>query len=115
MSNEEEVRALARHALGRGPRMIAGNSWGGYGRRMAKPSAADSRSERPLRSFAFAGNVTVWEPTHRYLEIGARPFGLAVGVPVTGLAAGVHVTVGGYVERPADSASRSIVTRFILG
>jgi hypothetical protein len=32
-----------------------------------------------------------------------------------GLAAGIHVTVGGYVEQPADSASRWIVTQFILG
>ena len=41
--------------------------------------------------------------------------GLALGVPVTGLAAGVHVTIAGYVERLADSASRWIVTRLILG
>jgi hypothetical protein len=97
--------------------MIADDSWGGSvgGRRMAKPPAADSRSEPLLRSFAFAGNVTVWEPIHRHLEIGHRPFGLAPGVLVTGLATGVHVTVAGYVERLADSESRSIVTRLILG
>jgi hypothetical protein len=35
----------------------AGDSWGG--------SVGDSRSEPLLRSFAFAGNVTVWEPIHR--------------------------------------------------
>ncbi len=72
-------------------------------------------SEPLLRSFAFAGNITVWEPIHRHLEIGPRAFGLAPGVPVTGLAAGVHVTIAGYVERLADSASRSIVTRLLLG
>jgi hypothetical protein len=77
--------------------------------------AADSRVEPLLRSFAFAGHVTVWEPLHRHLEIGPRAFGLAPGVAVTGLAAGVHVTLAGYVERLADSAARSIVTRLILG
>jgi hypothetical protein len=97
--------------------MIAGDSGGGSvgGRRRAKPPAADSRSEPLLRSFAFAGNITVWEPLGRHLEIGPRAFGLGPGVSVTGLTAGVHVTVGGYVERSADSASRSIVTRLILG
>jgi hypothetical protein len=82
---------------------------------MANPSAADSGSERLLLPFAFAGNVTVWEPLHRHLEIGPRAFGLAPSVPVTGLAAGVHVTIGGYVERPADSGSRWIVTQLMLG
>ena len=76
---------------------------------------ADSRSEPLLRSFAFAGHVTVWEPIHRHLEVGPRAFGLAPGVPVSGLAAGVHVTLAGYVEQRADSTSRSIVTRLILG
>ena len=97
--------------------MIAGDSWGGSvdGRRMAKPPATEFRSEPLLRSFAFAGNVTVWEPLHRHLEIGPRAFGLAPGVPATGLAAGVHVTVAGYVEQLADSAPRSIVTRLIVG
>jgi hypothetical protein len=65
--------------------------------------------------FALAGDVTVWEPLHRHLEIGPRAFELAPSVPVTGLAASVHVTLGGYVERLADSASRSVVTRLILG
>ena len=77
--------------------------------------AADSSSEPRLRAFAFAGHVTVWEPIHRHLEIGPRAFGLAPGVPVTGLTAGVQVTLAGYVERLADSASRSVVTRLILG
>jgi hypothetical protein len=77
--------------------------------------AADSGSEPLLLAFHFTGNVTVWEPIHRHLEIGPRAFGLAPRVPVTGLAAGVHVTIAGYVERLADSASRSIVTRLILG
>ena len=76
---------------------------------------ADSRSEPLLRSFAFAGHVTAWEPIHRHLEIGPRAFGLAPGVPATGLEAGVHVTLAGYVERLADSAARSIVTRLIVG
>jgi hypothetical protein len=76
---------------------------------------ADSRSEPLLHSFAFAGRVTVWEPIPRHLEIGAHAFGLAPGVPVTGLAAGVHVTLAGYVERLADTASRSVVTRLIIG
>jgi hypothetical protein len=31
------------------------------------------------------------------------------------LEAGVHVTLAGYVERLADSAARSIVTRLIVG
>ena len=78
--------------------------------------AADSRSEPLLRrAFTLAGLVTVWEPIDRHLEIGLRAFGLAPGVPVSGLAAGVHVTLAGYVEQRADSTSRSIVTRLILG
>jgi hypothetical protein len=78
--------------------------------------AADSGSEPRLRAFAFAaGDVTVWEPIPRHLEIGPRAFGLAPGVRVTGLAAGAHVTLAGYVEQLADSESRSIVTRLILG
>ena len=82
---------------------------------MTHRSTADSRSEPLLRSFAFAGHVTVWEPIHRHLEVGPRAFGLAPGVPVAGLAAGVHVTLAGYVERVDDSVSRSIVTRLLLG
>ena len=97
--------------------MIAAGSWGGSvgGRRMAKPPAADSGSERLLLPFAFAGHVTVWEPLGRHLEIGPRAFGLAPSVSVTGLTTGVHVTVGGYVERPTDSGARWIVTRLLLG
>lgn len=82
---------------------------------MTHRPTADSRSEPLLRSFAFAGHVTVWEPIHRHLEVGPRAFGLAPGVPVAGLAAGVHVTVAGYVERVDESVSRSIVTRLLLG
>ena len=82
---------------------------------MTHRPTADSRSEPLLRSFAFAGHVTVWEPIHRHLEVGPRAFGLAPGVPVAGLAAGVHVTLAGYVERVDESVSRSIVTRLLLG
>jgi hypothetical protein len=82
---------------------------------MAKPPAIDSGSDPLLRAFAFAGTVTVWEPIDRHLEIGPRAFRLAPSVPVNGLAAGVHVTLAGYVEQRADSTSRSIVTRLIRG
>jgi len=82
---------------------------------MTHRPTADSRSEPLLRSFAFAGHVTVWEPIHRHLEVGPRAFGLAPGVPVAGLVAGVHVTLAGYVERVDESVSRSIVTRLLLG
>jgi len=82
---------------------------------MTHRPTADSRSEPLLRSFAFAGHVTVWEPIHRHLEVGPRAFGLAPGVPVAGLAAGVHVTLAGYVERVDESVSRSIGTRLLLG
>ena len=82
---------------------------------MAKLPAADSGSEHLLLPFAFAGHVTVWEPLGRHLEIGPRAFALTVSVSVTGLAPGVHVTVGGYVERPVDSGARWIVTRLLLG
>jgi hypothetical protein len=58
---------------------------------MAKAPAVDSGSDPVLRAFAFAGTATAWEPIDRHLEIGPRAFGLAPGVPVTGLAAGVHV------------------------
>jgi hypothetical protein len=75
---------------------------------MTHRRTADSRSEPLLRSFAFAGHVTAWEPVRRHLEIGPRAFGLAPGVPATGLAAGVHVTLAGYVERLADSSARSM-------
>jgi|KBSSwiStaDraftv2_1062776.scaffolds.fasta_scaffold2738264_2 hypothetical protein len=81
----------------------------------AHRSATDSGSGRLMLPFALAGHVTAWEPIHRHLEIGARAFGLAPGVPATGLAAGVHVTIAGYVERLAESASRSIVTRLVVG
>jgi hypothetical protein len=77
--------------------------------------AADSGSARLRLPFALAGDVTVWEPIHRHLEIGPRDFVLAPGVRVTGLAPGVHVTLAGYVKRLADSTSRSIVTRLIVG
>ena len=77
---------------------------------MAKPPAADSGSEHLLLPFAFAGHVTVWEPLGRHLEIGPRAFALALSVSVTGLASGVHVTVGvirlgaaGRLRRPLDS------------
>ena len=82
---------------------------------MAKPPAADSGSERLLLPFAFAGHVTVWQPRGRHLEIGPRAFGMAPNVTVAGLAAGIHVTVAGYLERPADSAPRWIVTQLRLG
>ena len=83
--------------------------------RMAKLPAADSGSDRLLLPFAFAGHVTLWEPLGRHVEIGPRAFALALPVSVTGLAPGVHVTIGGYVERPADSGARWIVTRLLLG
>ena len=82
---------------------------------MAKAPAVDSGSDPLLRAFAFAGTITAWEPPSRHLEIGPRAFKLAPGVPVSGLAAGVHVTLAGYVEQRADSTSRSIVTRLIRG
>jgi hypothetical protein len=81
--------------------------------RKAESPAADSA--QLLLPFAFTGQVTVWDPIHRVLEIGPRAFGLAPGVPVTGLAAGVQVTLAGYVERLADAAARSIVTRLVVG
>ena len=67
-----------------------------------------------LLPFAFPGQVTVWDPIHRSPVIGPRAFGLAPGVPVTGLAAGVYVTIAGYVEPLADPASCSIVTRIVV-
>ena len=82
---------------------------------MSRRIAADSGSAPLLVPFAFAGHITGWDPIHRHLEIGPRAFGLAPGVPVTGLAVGVHVTIAGYVEQLADSASRWIVTRLLLG
>jgi hypothetical protein len=78
--------------------------------RGAKPSA-----QLRLRSFAFAGHVTVWDSMHRHLEIGSRGFGVARTASVAGLAPGVHVTVTGYVERPPDSVSRWVVTRLVFG
>ena len=39
--------------------------------------AVDSGSEPLLLPFHFTGNVTVWKPIHRHLEIGPRAFGLA--------------------------------------
>jgi hypothetical protein len=82
---------------------------------MANRLAVDPGSEPLLLPFAFAGLVSVWDPIRRHLEIGPRAFGVAPNVPVAGLATGIRVTVGGYVERPADSASRWIVTQLILG
>jgi hypothetical protein len=82
---------------------------------MAKAPAVDSGPDPLLLAFSFAGTITAWEPPSRHLEIGSRVFKLAPGVPVSGLAVGVHVTLAGYVEHLADSTSRSIVTRLILG
>jgi hypothetical protein len=81
---------------------------------MPKRHAVKPESEPRLIPFAFAGTVTAWEPIDRHLDIGPRAFALAPGVSVTGLAAGVQVTLAGYVERLAESASRWIVTRLIL-
>jgi hypothetical protein len=65
--------------------------------------------------FAFAGRIIVWDPIHRHLEIGTRTFRVAPGVSVARLAAGIEITVAGYVERPADSSARWIVTQLTLG
>jgi hypothetical protein len=81
--------------------------------RKAENRAADSESL--LLPFAVTGQVTVWDPTHRTLEIGPRAFAVARNASVADLAAGVHVTVAGYMERPPDSVSRWIVTRLVLG
>jgi len=40
--------------------------------RKAENPAADSA--QLLLPFAFTGRVTVWDPIHRHLEIGARAF-----------------------------------------
>jgi hypothetical protein len=82
---------------------------------MAKGPTSDSAGVR--RPFTFAGDITVWDPIHRHLEIGRRTFRVASGVTVTGLTAGVHVTITGYVERSAAPASlaRWIVTQLTLG
>jgi hypothetical protein len=66
--------------------------------RKAENRAADSESL--LLPFAVTGQVTVWDPTHRTLEIGPRAFAVARNASVADLAAGVHVTVAGYMERP---------------
>jgi hypothetical protein len=64
--------------------------------------------------FSFAGPVTVWDPIYRHLEIGTRTFRVAPGVSVARVAAGVRVTVTGYVERPAAEGARWIVTQLTL-
>jgi hypothetical protein len=56
----------------------------------------------------------VWDPIDRHLEIGTRTFRVAPGVPVARLAAGIHVTVTGHVERPAAEGARWIVTQLTL-
>jgi hypothetical protein len=82
-------------------------------------SGASPRSRFQDRTAAPA-RVRLHGPRHRlgadyrHLEIGPRAFGLAPGVPVTGFAAGVQVTLAGYVERMADAAARSIVTRLVV-
>jgi hypothetical protein len=86
-------------------------------RRPAPRAATNPRLEggRYLRPFVFAGHVTRWDPINRALEIGPRAFRVVLGAEVAGLAAGLHVTVGGYVEQPPDSVPRAIVTRVVLG
>jgi hypothetical protein len=82
---------------------------------MAKPPVADGESEYLWLPFAFAGTVTVWDPIQRHLELGPRTFTVAPSVRVVGLTAGIHVTLGGYMERSVESASRWMVTQFRLG
>ena len=87
----------------------AGNE--GEALQMTHPPSASSGQRLP---FAFAGQVTVWDPIHRHLEIGPLTCRIVPGVSVDRLATGVRVTVMGYVERPVDSRARWIVTQFTL-
>jgi hypothetical protein len=77
------------------------------------PPASPPGSD-PLE-FSIAGRVTVWDPDRdRHLEIGLRTFRVAPAVLVAGLAAGVQVTVTGYVEHPVDESARWIVTQLTV-
>ena len=84
------------------------------GARVPTPTPPSTPDSAPL-PFGFAGKVTVWDPIHRYLEIGPRSFRVAPGVAVAGLRVGVFIIVTGYVDRPADDGARWIVTDFALG
>ena len=81
---------------------------------MPTPTPPSTPDSAPL-PFGFAGQVTVWDPIDRHLEIGPRSFRVAPGVAVVGLAAGVIVIVTGYVERPAADGARWIVTDLAFG
>jgi hypothetical protein len=63
-----------------------------------------------LLQFGFGGRITAWDPINRRLEIGTRTFFVAPGVVVDRLAAGVKVTLTGYVEHPGAVGARWIVT-----
>ena len=77
---------------------------------MTHPSSTSSGQRLP---FAFRGQVSVWDPIHRHLEFGRLTCQVAPGVSVDRLAAGVQVTVEGYVERPFDSPARWVVTQLM--
>jgi hypothetical protein len=60
----------------------------------------------PLR-FAMGGDVTVWDPTARRLQLGSTELWVAPGVAVSDLTPGATVSVIGHVE---GSIPRRIVT-----
>jgi hypothetical protein len=80
---------------------------------VANPPAAESQR----RPFAFAGQVTVWDPTVRHLELGLRTFQVAPTVPMGGVTVGVQVALAGYVERTSlpSLPARWIVTQISVG
>lgn len=80
---------------------------------MSTPRPASPGSE-PLQ-FGINGLITVWDPIHRHLEIGARTFWVEPGVSVDRLAAGVRVTVTGHVAHPDTPGARWIVTQLTRG
>ncbi len=76
---------------------------------MLDPSPSSHPGSAPLQ-FGIGGRITVWDPIHRHLEIGARTFWVTPGVSVDRLAVGGLVTVIGHVDHPDTSGARWIVT-----
>ena len=68
-----------------------------------------------LLPFSSTGAIASWDPIGRSLRIGERHCWVAPDVSVWGVSLGVEVLVVGYVEHPADSGARWIVTQLTLG
>jgi hypothetical protein len=79
---------------------------------MSLPPTSGSDSKR--LEFAITGDITVWDPIRRYLQIGMRDFLVAPEVSIADprLGPGIKVTVLGHQD---NLTARWIVTQLTRG